>query len=57
MIYYCQRCKFMFERFEEPDSCPDCGSGGTRLADAQQREEYQKQRKTVVSEKWWQSDR
>lgn len=40
MIYYCENCKFMFERISEIEQCPDCEKPTIAKADEQQQQEY-----------------
>ncbi len=45
MAYYvCGRCQFCFERRGPVDACPDCAHTYIREADAEEIEEYHKNR-------------
>jgi len=41
IIYICLKCKFLFERKNEPSKCPDCETQSIVGANAKQREKYQ----------------
>lgn len=54
MVYYCEKCRFLFSRSSSVDACPDCGSPRIRFADEEEIAEYDKRREQP--EKIWQSD-
>lgn len=47
-IYFCHKCKFLFERVDEPEQCPDCGSGAVIAADEEQIHQYRKYREEII---------
>ena len=40
MIYYCEICRFIFERTGEVDACPDCGKPSVREATSKEKNGY-----------------
>ncbi|MDR1321480.1 MAG: hypothetical protein LBK56_08675 [Gracilibacteraceae bacterium] len=44
MIYTCDKCRFIFERTGQVDSCPNCGKPSIREATPDEREEFKKNR-------------
>jgi rRNA maturation endonuclease Nob1 len=40
MVFYCEKCRFLFERVAEPDNCPDCGSSWIRHANINEEREF-----------------
>ncbi|MDR1321474.1 MAG: SseB family protein [Gracilibacteraceae bacterium] len=44
MIYTCDKCRFIFERTGQVDSCPDCGKPSIREATPNEREEFRKKK-------------
>lgn len=42
MIYRCmnRNCQFLFERYSEPEQCPDCGYPGIREAAPEEKDEF-----------------
>lgn len=51
MIYYCEKCRFLFSRSGEVDGCVDCGSPNVRQADEAEANEY-KQRLEQTDRLW-----
>lgn len=41
MIYACDACRFLFERTNEPERCPDCGKFNIRPAVEEEIKEYE----------------
>jgi len=41
-IYICGKCKFCFERKGEVSACEDCGHINVRLANAEETDEYER---------------
>lgn len=54
MIYYCDKCRFLFSRSGEVDACVDCGSPNIHQANEEQVEEYKK--RLGQADKLWESD-
>ena len=52
MIYYCEKCRFLFSRSGEVENCPDCGSPRIRFAGEEEIAEYKK--RLDQPEKIWQ---
>ena len=50
-IYYCEKCKFLFERFGDPESCPDCGSMAFRIASILEQQEYHRLQCVIAEER------
>ena len=40
MVYICAKCKFLFERKNEPSKCPSCESLGVMDASENERKAY-----------------
>jgi rubrerythrin len=40
MVYICEKCRFIFERRNEPNACPKCGKEIIREATDKERDEY-----------------
>lgn len=40
MIYACEACRFLFEKYDEEGRCPDCGKMSVRLANEDEIKEY-----------------
>jgi len=49
-IYVCDKCGFCFERTGAVDSCPDCGRGSVRDADAGEIQEYKRIRAELAAQ-------
>ena len=42
MIYTCDKCRFIFSRVGDVDTCPDCGKPFVREATKIEQDEYHK---------------
>jgi uncharacterized Zn finger protein (UPF0148 family) len=40
MIYCCEKCGFLFERYGDVEQCPDCNSSRVRHADEQEQSDF-----------------
>lgn len=54
MIYYCEKCHFLFSRSGEVDACVDCASASVRQANDVEAEEYK--RRLEQTDRIWNSD-
>jgi len=42
LIYFCEKCLFIFKRTGPVETCPDCGSPNVRDANVDEKAEYEK---------------
>ena len=52
LIFVCKKCKFIFSRAKEPETCPDCGSESVFEANEDEVKEYEHNKKISEQEEW-----
>jgi rRNA maturation endonuclease Nob1 len=50
-VYICCKCLFCFERFSEPEICPDCGAARVRDAMPEEAAEYERNKRESRKER------